>query len=142
MTLAAPSTECVQTSLPLGLQTGDDNRSGTWSRLPNTKMALPTPRMIKSVVDEAGLGKFVYLQGQSGRRYVFSSIRREQAALYDQALFAVSGTDPYGAQSVRIAANLHEISDIGGSIYVHLLDDADDLGRETIEDLCGTELAA
>ena len=51
---------------------------------------MPAPRMIKSVVDEAGLGKFVYLQGISGRRYVFSSIRPEQAALYDHALFAVT----------------------------------------------------
>lgn len=149
MTSAAPLTEYVQTSLPLAFHPDDNQPTATaataakpWNNAPSTGMALPTPRMIKSVVDEAGLGKFVYLQGSSGRRYVFSSIRREQAALYDHALFATAYTGTFGNQSVRIASTLQEVSDSGGSIYVHLLDETDNLGSQTLQDLCGGDFIA
>jgi len=142
MTSAAPLTDYVQTSLPLALHPHDEKPTNSWSNLRTAGNALPTPRMIKSVVDEAGLGKFVYLQGVSGRRYVFSSIRREQAALYDNALFAAAIWSNSGHDGVRFAANLQEISDTVGSIYVHLLDEEDDLGTETLDDLCGDAIAA
>ena len=134
---AAPSADYIQTSLPLAMPTRADRPTAPLSNLHRGGRALPTPRMIKSVVDEAGLGKFVYLQGASGRRYVFSSIRREQAALYDQALFAAAEFGSHGGQSVQIGASLAELSDIGGSIYVHLLDEEDARGTETLQDLCG-----
>lgn len=78
------------------------------------------PRLVRSVVDEAGLGKFVYLQGRSGRRYVFSSIRREQVALYDHALFACS--DP-SKGDVQVSQHINDCEVQNGTLYVHLLDD-------------------
>ena len=137
MTPAAPSTDFIQTSLPLAMPTHVEQRRTPLSNLHNGGRALPTPRMIKSVVDEAGLGKFVYLQGNSGRRYVFSSIRREQAALYDHALFAAAGRVPNGGHDVQIGSTLQELPQTCGSIYVHLLDDEDARGAETLHDLCG-----
>ena len=122
MTPAAPSTDFIQTSLPLAMPTHVEQRRIPLSNLHNGGRALPTPRMIKSVVDEAGLGKFVYLQGNSGRRYVFSSIRREQAALYDHALFAVAGRGPNGGHDVQIGSTMQELPHTCGSIYVHLLE--------------------
>ncbi len=136
MAPAAQLTEYVQTSLPLVVPPTTAGPLGSPNRLCNTDRAFPTPRMIKSVVDEAGLGKFVYLQGASGRRYVFSSIRREQASLYDRALFAATSCPDAGGQSVEIAPCLEDISNYTGAIYVHLLDDEDSQGAQTLEDLC------
>ena len=138
MTPAAPSAEYIQTSLPLAMPSRVDRPARPLSNLHSGARALPTPRMIKSVVDEAGLGKFVYLQGLSGRRYVFSSVRREQAALYDHALFAATGFRTHGGQNVQIGATLAELSETGGCIYVHLLDEEDACGSETLQDLCGS----
>ena len=137
MTPAAASTEFIQTSLPLTMPARAGRPGTALSNLHGGSRGLPTPRMIKSVVDEAGLEKFVYLQGASGRRYVFSSIRREQAALYDHALFAAAGLGSNGRQSVEIGSTLQELPQSCGSIYVHLLDDEDSRGTETLEDLCG-----
>ncbi|NKB50732.1 MAG: hypothetical protein GKR97_00670 [Rhizobiaceae bacterium] len=136
MTPFVQATEYVQTSLPLMPPSPAAKPMGTSNRLRGTDRAFPTPRMIKSVVDEAGLGKFVYLQGSSGRRYVFSSIRREQASLYDHALFAATSCLETGGQSVEITASINDISNRGGTIYVHLLDDEDSQGAQTLEDLC------
>ena len=93
----------------------------------------PQSRLIRSVVEGAGLGRFVYLQGKSGRRYVFSSISNEQVALYDRALFAATRVDLHG---VEIADRINELTDSAGTLYVHLLDDCDGDGAETLADLC------
>ena len=83
------------------------------------KRSTPLPRLVRSVVDEAGLGRFVYLQGKSGRRYVFSSIRSEQVALYEHAIFAIS--DP-GCDEVRVVDKVCNINSVSGMLFVHLLD--------------------
>lgn len=93
-------------------------------------------RLIKSVVDEAGLGKFVYLQGASGRRYVFSAIRLEQAALYDHALFAYSDTAVDRDGDIHIRSSFTDLPSGSSALYVHLLDDEDDCGSQTLADLC------
>ncbi|MEE9315432.1 MAG: hypothetical protein V3V02_12365 [Rhizobiaceae bacterium] len=91
-------------------------------------------RMIRSVVEEAGLGGFVYLQGFSGKRYVFSAIRPEQVALYDNALFAVS--EP-GGECVRVGQELNNLNHRACLLYVHLLDDDVSNGKEVLADLSG-----
>ena len=91
------------------------------------------PRLIRSVVSEAGLGRFVYLQGKSERRYVFSAITPEQASLYDNALFAtVSPVD----DSVQIFEKSIAPSGQSETLYVHLLSAAEgECLDETKDDL-------
>ncbi len=48
------------------------------------------PALIPSIAKTAGLGRFVYLVGQTGKRYVFSAINIKQVSLYCGAIFAVS----------------------------------------------------
>ena len=86
-------------------------------------------RLVKSVVEEAGLGRFVYLRGQSGQRYIFSSIRPEQVDLYNHALFAVTGV----TGDVRVFDAASKIRP-GTPLYVHLLDDGANTA-EILEDL-------
>lgn len=86
------------------------------------------PRLIRSVVDQAGLGQFVYLLGKSGRRYVFSSISIEQAALYDHALFAMTDI---GSDIVRFGRDILDFGTSRSMFYVHLLDE----DREEIHDV-------
>ena len=90
------------------------------------------PRLIRSVVSEAGLGHFVYLQGASGKRYVFSSISPEQVSLYDKALFAA--TVP-GSDVVRVGEKLADVQSGGSIFYVHLLDGAEDETARALADL-------
>ena len=129
MTTAAPLFDFAQTNLPVAmsaLDMGHDSsahrRVGRWGQGRSTSNPVPAPRMIKSVVDEAGLGKFVYLQGVSGRRYVFSSIRPEQAALYEHALFAVTDWGQGDNPGVRVAGSVKDLAVNGHALYVHLLD--------------------
>ena len=91
------------------------------------------PRLIRSVVDEAGLGRFVYLQGNSGRRYVFSSIRRDQSGLYDHAVFAVTDTV---SGSVTLGRSVQDFGEAATLLYVHLLDDAVLLLDGLVHELC------
>ncbi|MGI9365596.1 MAG: hypothetical protein ACR2O8_10475 [Rhizobiaceae bacterium] len=122
----------AQTSLPLATyETGRVTETGQNCARIAVKQA-PAPRLVKSVVDEAGLGKFVYLQGASGRRYVFSSIRREQATLYDHALFAA--TDQQGG--VKLAERIDGLTSHACAVYVHLLGDELEAGMSTLDDLC------
>lgn len=90
------------------------------------------PRLIRSVVEEAGLGRFVYLQGLSGRRYVFSSINADQISLYDKALFAMTEA---GGDVVKVSEKPGDFCGIGSTLYVHLLDDESDNRSETLADL-------
>ncbi len=93
------------------------------------------PRFVQSVVEEAGLGRFVYLRGCSGRRYVFSVIKPEQIGLYEHAVFAFGGVD---GSPVELTCNAtHEGASFAheGPIYVHLLSDDDGAGGDVIADL-------
>lgn len=136
MTASAPLFDFAQSNLPASVPSLELGGMNRWKQPRCASQPMPAPRMIKSVVDEAGLGKFVYLQGISGRRYVFSSIRPEQAALYDHALFAVTDWSQGDQPGVRVAASVDEVSANGHALYVHLLDDDDRFGYETLEDLC------
>lgn len=89
-------------------------------------------RLIDSVVAEAGLGRFVYLVGKSGKRYVFSSITLEQASLYDNAVFACSKA---GSENVSLSPCAQDASRLGHLLYVHLLDDESGEPNAVIEDL-------
>ncbi|MCJ8308814.1 MAG: hypothetical protein HRU27_01760 [Rhizobiaceae bacterium] len=136
MTAPASLFDFAQTPLPTSVPSLNLGETNRWNQPRSASRAMPAPRMIKSVVDEAGLGKFVYLQGISGRRYVFSSIRPEQAALYDHALFAVTDWGQGEQPGIRVAASASDVSANGHALYVHLLDDEDRFGYETLEDLC------
>ena len=136
MTATAPLFDFAQSNLPAGVASLEMGGMNRWNQPRCASHPMPAPRMIKSVVDEAGLGKFVYLQGVSGRRYVLSSIRPEQAALYDHALFAVTDWGQGEQPGVRVAASAKDLSANGHALYVHLLDDEDRFGYETLEDLC------
>ncbi|MEM9732101.1 MAG: hypothetical protein AAF903_01290 [Pseudomonadota bacterium] len=82
--------------------------------------AVPLARVVRSVVAEAGLNRFVYLNGASGKRYVFSSIQPEQAGLYDRALFAATAV---GGTVLRVSDRADEVIVPGTLLHVHLLDD-------------------
>jgi hypothetical protein len=131
MNAALTSTDFIQASLPLAMPcaTGRARMGGSVRR---ARLPVSVPRLIRSVVDEAGLGKFVYLQGTSGRRYVFSSIRPEQASLYDHALIAIAGKNG----RICLAACTSQLSAAAGPLYVHLLEQSDRQGLETLDDLC------
>ena len=122
----------AQTSLPPAHYSAGRETRPTQDYAWRTVHPAPAPRLVKSVVDEAGLGKFVYLQGASGKRYVFSSIRREQATLYDHALFAAA--DRQGG--VELAKRADKLPGHAGAIYVHLLEEKSEAGCSTLDDLC------
>ncbi|MEO0546896.1 MAG: hypothetical protein AAF035_08100 [Pseudomonadota bacterium] len=81
---------------------------------------VPLGRIIRSVVEEAGLGRFIYLQGRSGQRYVFSSIEGRQAAMYRDALFAV--IDDSGSP-VLLTTRASDVVPCCERVFVHLLKD-------------------
>ena len=98
------------------------------------------PRFIPSVVESEGLGNFVYLKGSSGKRYVFSAISREQASLYDNAVFA--GCNSHNAIigfSRSTSALCTQQSPCEASpithYFVHLLGERDGTDGEVIADL-------
>jgi len=85
--------------------------------------AVAVSRLVKSVVEEAGLGRFVYLKGRSGRRYIFSSIETRQVDLYRRALFVATRKDG----SIKVCGDPALVNRDTG-LYVHLLDDDEDAG--------------
>lgn len=100
----------------------------------STRAVTSTARLMQSVAGEAGLGRFVYLRGQSGRRYVFSPISRRQAALYDKALFAVGR---HGSPMVQLSASASGARDEFDDLYVHLFGDDVDCVESVLADLNG-----
>ena len=107
---------------------------------PESLMALVQhPVLCGLLLMKPDLVDFVYLQGRSGRRYVFSSIRREQVSLYDHALLASS---VLGSDEVQVSTSLTDLPADFSTLYVHLLDsevcDAagalDDLGARNLQD--------
>ncbi len=133
MHLQTTRTDLYQPALPFA--PGDGASPIAECREPGATFESAAPRMIRSVVEEAGLGRFVYLQGVSGKRFVFSSISPEQATLYDNALFAVTG--PEGVL-VRIGKNLGELKAHGKLIFVHLLDRENQDEGDVLKDLLGS----
>lgn len=93
---------------------------------------VPVGRIIRSVVEEAGLGRFIYLAGRSGDRYVFSSIEGRQAAMYRGALFAV--IDDQG-QPIMLSTRASDVVSTTNRIYVHLLKEDGPDAEAVISDL-------
>lgn len=94
------------------------------------------PRFVRSVVEDAGLGSFAYLRGASGKRYVFSAVRGNQISLYQNAVFAVAGTDGSLERIVpRAEIGSHRLC---SQLYVHLLDEDDADVSEAIADMTGS----
>ncbi|WP_156798543.1 hypothetical protein [Ahrensia sp. R2A130] len=84
--------------------------------------------MARCAATRAGLGRFVYLQGQSGRRYVFSAITAEQALLYGNGVFAAQSGE---AGEVEIGFSAHRA--VGrGALFVHLPDDNSAAGNRAV----------
>jgi len=97
------------------------------------------PRFTRSVVEEAGLGRFVYLKGASGKRYVFSAIEPQQAFLYESAVFAMTGIT---GECVSFSKSSRDQQarglELGGAVYVHLLSDDEGSEDDVISDLSGS----
>lgn len=83
-------------------------------------------RFTRSVVGEAGLGNFIYAHGRSGKRYVFSVIRRDQTALYESAVFATG--DPSDGQ-MNLALNANHIGSEFRTVFVHLVESQTEAAR-------------
>ena len=130
MNAATASMEYVQASLPF-VDTGACERSNPEPGKAR-RATKPPLHLIRSVVEEAGMGRFVYLQGRSGHRYVFSSMDREEAQLFGRALFAIVGT----RGDVQVAARMAAFTGKSGSIYVHFLDQDERQGDGVLDDLC------
>ena len=91
-------------------------------------------QIMPSVVKEAGLGQFAYLQGKSGRRYVFSAINADQVCLYEKAVFAFSAGD--GKTHISTTIEDSRLTDNPQlPVYVHLLSD-DCCASSVMADLC------
>ena len=82
------------------------------------------------MVSEAGFGRFVYLKGASGKRYIFSSVRSDQAALYDKAIFAEVDNG-----HISLRHNASPADGKGGTLYVHLLNGKSDSAADILADL-------
>lgn len=88
-------------------------------------------RVVRCAADEAGLGRFVYLRGRSGRRYVFCGVNAAQARLYDRAVFALRE-----GERVRLSERAAPLTGEAGLLYVHLLDDGPAGPASVIGDIC------
>lgn len=87
-------------------------------------------RLVRCVADEAGLGRFIYLRGRSGARYVFCGIEGGQARLYDRAVFALRD-----GERVELSQRAAPLAARAGLLYIHLLADAD--ADAVMDDICG-----
>lgn len=132
-----------------GATQGDEDwfsyqRAGSQSRITDVERFRATVPVVPSVVSQAGLSRYVYVQGRSGKRYVFSPIRADQAPLYDRALFACRYP---GQSSVKVAMDFNAIAAPNQIYYVHILDhchadnaDQDAGLRDLLSDFCGSEI--
>lgn len=114
-----------QTTLPFAPALREDRHRSSPSNtsgLCEQECRYESPRLIRSIVAQAGLGRFVYLEGRSGKRYVFSSISAEQASLYDRAVFAT--INPQNG-AVMLFDSSTSASPSGDTLYVHLPHDTD-----------------
>lgn len=76
-------------------------------------------RFVNSVVREAGIDRFAYLKGRSGKRYIFSAINNAEAALYDRAIFAEA--DDFGTDIAIHDKIPAELKSEHARLYVHIL---------------------
>lgn len=146
---ALPAYPFANDAAPLGLREGSlefvqnaAREEKAWSDLDAEKQAVedsfsagdavPLARVVRSVVAEAGLSRFVYLNGASGRRYVFSSIQPNQVALYDKALFAATAI---GGNVLRVSDKADDVIVPGTLLHVHLLDEDAQDGKTVLADL-------
>lgn len=90
-----------------------------------------TCRFTRSVVGEAGLGNFICAYGRSGKRYVFSFVRHEQAALYQNAVFA---TGDFAGGRMVLALRPDGLGATSRTLFVHLVENAAE-SREVYNDL-------
>ena len=89
-----------------------------------------TTRVVRCAADRAGLGRFVYLTGASGRRYVFCGIEGDRARLYDRAVFGLRDGD-----GMTLAPRAGTLRGRAGLLYVHLLDDGGPDAEAVLADL-------
>ena len=94
-----------------------------------------SPRFVQSVVEEAGFGQFVYMFGASGRRYVFSAIKPEQAWLYEGAIFATTTETNDRIRFSRLPSDDVSKCELGARMYVHLLAEEEGSGGDVLADL-------
>jgi len=88
--------------------------------------------VVRCAATRAGLGRFVYLQGRSGRRYVFSAITADQARLYGNGVFAAQSGE---AGEVEIGFSANQAAG-RGALFVHLPDDNSAAGaRDVLADI-------
>lgn len=83
---------------------------------------------MRCATTRAGLGRFLYLQGHSGRRYVFCSITAEQAPLYGNGVFAARSGE---AGEVEVGFSAHQATG-RGALFVHLPDDNSAAGAAAV----------
>ncbi len=81
------------------------------------KPAMPE---LKPAGIEGGDGRFTYLTGRSGQRYMFCLVTRTQAALYGDCIFAVA--PPCRRSADRVAARLPDGLRDADRVFVHLPD--------------------
>ncbi len=92
-------------------------------------LSAPTP----VGVDE-GLGRFTYLTGRSGRRYMFCRVSRDQASLYGDCVYAVESA---ASNAKVIAATLPDEMCEADPVFVHLPDGTS--VNTVLRDLTGTD---
>ena len=105
-------------------------------RLPFGEDPISTPlvatRPVAEIVGAATIGGFMYLRGRSGKRYVFSRINGDQAALYQRALFALIDT---AGNVLGLASRSEGLPVTGGRLHVHLLGEEDSDTVGAIDDI-------
>ena len=100
-------------------------RDGTMARVGSA-------RITRCAADRAGIGRFVYLLGHSGRRYVFCGIDGARARLYDSAVFGLRDGD-----GMVLSARWHALGARPGLLYVHLLEADGPAAADVMADLAG-----
>ena len=106
------------------------------------------PKIIPSIAARIGLDQFIYMQGLSGKRYVFSSINLAQIELYGEAIVVASKsgssspiwTGMSSAVPQKIVSDCISNGDV--EFHVHLLAQSDVERRAVLMDLGGTFVSA
>ncbi len=99
------------------------------------------PKIVPSIAVQIGLDQFIYMQGLSGKRYVFSSISVEQMELYGEAIVVASKsgssspiwTGMSNAVPQQIVSDCISNGDV--EFHVHLLAQSEVERRNVLMDL-------
>ena len=89
-------------------------------------------RIARCVAAREGIGRFVYLIGRSGRRYVFCGIERSRVRLYDRAIFGLRDGD-----GMALSARASAVGGLPGLLYIHLMEEGGADEEAIIADLAG-----